>query len=419
LTAILPASYRKYANWLLYGLGIVFLIAWLGPLVADKSGVQIAQRTISGLLLGGIYATIALGIVVINKASGVFNFAHGGMMMVSGFLFFSFFTEANIAPLGAFLLATATVVMVLGTASARNLLKPLYLLGGAVAVILLTIGMSIGGLELRWLHAMVGAICGTVLLGLVIERFTIRPLIGQPIFAAVMVTLALAEILVGLTNLLWGAQPRSLLIFSEPHPFLPGQLVRIQDPIRIQADFLGGSVLIDQPRLLAFVIALIAFGAFFALFRYTSIGLAMRATSENQQLAESVGLRVMRATSENQQLAESVGLRVRVILAVTWGIAALLAGIAGVLYAGSTNSSTIDTNLHFIALRAFPAVLLGGLESITGALVGGLVLGLTEEWAKLLFTGDVAENLAPYVVLMIILVVRPQGLFGEKRIERI
>jgi len=401
LTAILPASYRKYANWLLYGLGIVFLIAWLGPLVADKSGVQIAQRTISGLLLGGIYATIALGIVVINKASGVFNFAHGGMMMVSGFLFFSFFTEANIAPLGAFLLATATVVMVLGTASARNLLKPLYLLGGAVAVILLTIGMSIGGLELRWLHAMVGAICGTVLLGLVIERFTIRPLIGQPIFAAVMVTLALAEILVGLTNLLWGAQPRSLLIFSEPHPFLPGQLVRIQDPIRIQADFLGGSVLIDQPRLLAFVIALIAFGAFFALFRYTSIGLAMRATSENQQLAESVGLRV------------------RVILAVTWGIAALLAGIAGVLYAGSTNSSTIDTNLHFIALRAFPAVLLGGLESITGALVGGLVLGLTEEWAKLLFTGDVAENLAPYVVLMIILVVRPQGLFGEKRIERI
>lgn len=401
MTAILPASYRKYANWLLYGLGIVFLIAWLGPLVADKSGVQIAQRTISGLLLGGIYATIALGIVVINKASGVFNFAHGGMMMVSGFLFFSFFTEANIAPLGAFLLATATVVMVLGTASARNLLKPLYLLGGAVAVILLTIGMSIGGLELRWLHAMVGAICGTVLLGLVIERFTIRPLIGQPIFAAVMVTLALAEILVGLTNLLWGAQPRSLLIFSEPHPFLPGQLVRIQDPIRIQADFLGGSVLIDQPRLLAFVIALIAFGAFFALFRYTSIGLAMRATSENQQLAESVGLRV------------------RVILAVTWGIAALLAGIAGVLYAGSTNSSTIDTNLHFIALRAFPAVLLGGLESITGALVGGLVLGLTEEWAKLLFTGDVAENLAPYVVLMIILVVRPQGLFGEKRIERI
>lgn len=401
MTAILPASYRKYANWLLYGLGIVFLIAWLGPLVADKSGVQIAQRTISGLLLGGIYATIALGIVVINKASGVFNFAHGGMMMVSGFLFFSFFTEANISPVGAFLLATATVVMVLGTASWRNLLKPLYLIGGAVAVGLLTLGMSVGGLELRWVHAMVGAICGTILLGLVIERFTIRPLIGQPIFAAVMVTLALAEILVGVTNLLWGAQPRSLLIFSEPHPFLPGQLVRIQDPIRIQADFLGGSVLIDQPRLLAFVIALIAFGAFFALFRYTSIGLAMRATSENQQLAESVGLRV------------------RVILAVTWGIAALLAGIAGVLYAGSTNSSTIDTNLHFIALRAFPAVLLGGLESITGALVGGLVLGLTEEWAKLLFTGDVAENLAPYVVLMIILVVRPQGLFGEKRIERI
>jgi branched-chain amino acid transport system permease protein len=127
----------------------------------------------------------------------------------------------------------------------------------------------------------------------------------------------------------------------------------------------------------------------------------------------------MRATSEDQQLAESVGLRVRVILAVTWGIAALLAGVAGVMQAGASNSTALDTNLHFVALRAFPAVLLGGLESITGALVGGLILGLTEEWAKMLFSGEIATELAPYVVLMVVLVIRPEGLFGEQRIERI
>ena len=157
--------------------------------------------------------------------------------------------------------------------------------------------------------------------------------------------------------------------------------------------------LLEKP--IAFLIAMVAFVGFFIFFRYTNIGLAMRATSEDQQLAESVGLRV------------------RVILAVTWGIAAVLAGIAGILQAGSSANSSIDTNIQFMALRAFPAVLLGGLESIGGALVGGIILGLTESWAQMLFNTDVATNLAPYLVLMIVLVIRPEGLFGEKRIDRI
>lgn len=394
---------QKYLTWAVYGIIVIALLIWLQPIAAEKAPNQIVQRTISGVLLGGIYAIIALGIVVINKASGVFNFAHGGMMMLSGFMFLTFFTSQTISPLAAGILATVTVVMVVTTSSWRALFKPLIALGSIVAIGILTFLMSYGDLEgWRWIHAITGALCGTILMGLVIERFSIRPLIGQPIFAAVMVTLALAEVLDGLTKLIWGAQPQSLLVFSEPHPWLPGQLVRIQQPITIEAQaMLGGNVLIDQPRLFAFLIALGAFFIFFLFFRFTDIGLAMRATSEDQQLAESVGLRV------------------RVILAVTWGIAAVLAGIAGITYAGSSNSAAISTELQFLALRAFPAVLLGGLESIGGALIGGLVLGLTEEWAKLLFSGDVAENLAPYLVLMVILVIRPEGLFGEKRIERI
>jgi branched-chain amino acid transport system permease protein len=110
-------------------------------------------------------------------------------------------------------------------------------------------------------------------------------------------------------------------------------------------------------------------------------------------------------------------LRVRTILAVAWAIAALLAATAGVLQGGATS---LSLNMPLLALSAFPAVLLGGLESIPGALVGGIIIGLVQEWANLLFPGTQAgTELAPYVVLMIVLVIRPDGLFGQKRIERI
>ncbi|GAB5493466.1 MAG: hypothetical protein Phog2KO_36810 [Phototrophicaceae bacterium] len=402
----------KYIQWILYLAVAVLLFLWLQPLVASKTPIRIVQSTVNGIFLGGIYAIIALGIVVINKASGVFNFAHGAMMMISGYAFFAFFTSNEISIVASLLISITTVLMVVTTGSNDDLRKPSVIIGSIVTIIALTILMtltidssfSIAGLEvtsLNWVNAIVGATTTTILIGLIIERFTIRPLIGQPIFAAVMVTLALAEVLGGLTTLIWGTQPKTLVIFGVENAFTGGY-VRIQERLTIStASFLGEDLLIDQPRLFAFLIAMVAFVGFFIFFRYTNIGLAMRATSEDQQLAESVGLRV------------------RVILAVTWGIAAVLAGIAGILQAGSSANSSIDTNIQFMALRAFPAVLLGGLESIGGALVGGIILGLTESWAQMLFNTDVATNLAPYLVLMVVLVIRPEGLFGEKRIDRI
>lgn len=402
----------KYIQWMIYIAAAVLIFLWLQPLVASKTTSRIIQSTINGVFLGGIYAVIALGIVIINKASGVFNFAHGGMMMISGFAFFGFFTLATISFWGALLLATVTVLMVVTTASWTAIKNPRVLAGSVLTILALTVlmtfrpegGVSLGNFtfdDMNWVNALFGATTATVLIGLLIERFTIRPLIGQPIFAAVMVTLALAEILAGLTTLIWGTQPKSLTIFGTPNPFTGG-LARINTPIVLDTTGLIGSPInIDQPRLFAFIIAMIAFAAFFLFFRYTNIGLAMRATSEDQQLAESVGLRV------------------RVILAVTWGIAAVMAGIAGVLQVGASDSNALSTDMQFVALRAFPAVLLGGLESITGALVGGILLGLTEEWAKMLFNSDVASNMAPYVLLMLVLIIRPEGLFGEKRIERI
>ena len=151
--------------------------------------------------------------------------------------------------------------------------------------------------------------------------------------------------------------------------------------------------------MIAFALAIVAFVGFLLFFRYTSVGLAMRATSEDQQLAQSVGLRV------------------RVILAITWAVAAFLASIAGVLQGGAVG---LSLNISFVALRVFPAVLLGGLESISGALVGGIIIGIVEQFGTLINSSEqMGTNLAPYVVLMVVLVIRPDGLFGEKRIERI
>ena len=162
---------------------------------------------------------------------------------------------------------------------------------------------------------------------------------------------------------------------------------------------LGGVVIIKPELLIAFALALASYVAFVLFFQFTNVGLAMRATAANQRLAQSIGLRV------------------RGILAIAWAIAALLATIGGVLQGGVTN---LSSNLPLLALSAFPAVLLGGLESITGALVRGIIIGLLQEWANLLFQGTQAgTELAPYLVLMVVLVVKPDGLFGQKRIERI
>jgi branched-chain amino acid transport system permease protein len=377
----------------------VLFIAAIQERLVELRPSRYVQTTITGLLVGGIYALIALGIVVVNKASGVFNFAHGFMMILGGMIFFSFFSVPDVSPVAAALLASGTVVMVLTLGSWQTLRDPRSLALGGAAVVGLTVLMTLPNTEVgnqlpMFIRAIAGTLTGAVFIGLLIERFTIRPLIGQPLFASVLMTLAVAEVLRGVTNLLYGTVAIPLPIFSGL------DRIGIPSPIRIEAPDLGGNIIVQTPLLIAFVLALVAFTIFVLFFRYTNVGLAMRASAENQTLAQSIGLRV------------------RIILAVAWGIAAILAGTAGVLQGGATS---LDVgNMPLLALRAFPAVLLGGLESISGALVGGLVIGLVQEWANLLFRGtNAGTELAPYVVLMIVLIIRPEGLFGEKRIERI
>lgn len=385
---------RRPLTYIAYAVVILLLVLWLAPIIGDKTPARWVQTTITGLLVGGIYSLIALGIVIINKASGVFNFAHGNMMLLGGLIFFSFFSSGQVSALAAGVLATLTVIMALTMIGWREILKPRNMIIGVVVVAALTFLMTFGGSSWRFVHAIVGSIVGAVLLGLVIERFTIRPLIGQPLFAMVLMTLAISRLLQGFTQLVWGSVELPLQVFTTPEgtSFSTIRLTELQDA-------LGGVVIIKPELVIAFILALVAYVAFVVFFQFTNVGLAMRATAENQQLAQSIGLRV------------------RVILAVAWAIAAVLATIAGVLQGGVTN---LSSNMPLLALSAFPAVLLGGLESITGALVGGIIIGLLQEWANLLFQGTQAgTELVPYVVLMAVLVVKPDGLFGQKRIERI
>jgi branched-chain amino acid transport system permease protein len=397
LTAITDFYYdnKRLVTTFFYVAAFVLLALWLQPIIAEQKVSRMLQSTITGLLIGGVYSLIALGIVLINKASGVFNFAHGYMMLLGGLIFYSFYSTANVSPIISVGFSVATVAIVITMNGLREILVPRNLAIGAVATVVFVALLSLPGNDWQLIRAIVGSLMGAVLMGLAIERFTIRPLIGQPLFTAVLMTLAIGEgLLLGITQLLWGSVEIPLQVFASLRDSGLPSTIRID-----QRDLLGGLVIIRTDLLITFVLALATFAVFVLFFRYTNVGLAMRATSEDQQLAQSVGLRV------------------RFILAFAWAIAAIGAMVTGVLQGGATS---LSLNMPLLALRAFPAVLLGGLESVSGALVGGLVIGLVQEWANLLFPGTQAgTELAPYLVLMIVLVIRPDGLFGEKRIERI
>ena len=223
------------------------------------------------------------------------------------------------------------------------------------------------------------------LMGILIERLTLRPLIGQPIFATVMMTLAMAQFLQGMTILTWGAYQRPLPEILPLQPLIIGT-------IRLRLNLV-----------IAFAVAMLGFGIFAIFFRYTKAGLAMRAAAEDHRLAQSVGLSVRR------------------IFGLAWAIASVIAMTGGVLLG---NISGVDLNLSSIGFKAFPAVLFGGLESIPGALIGGLAVGIIENLVAGLPADPTVRSwnlgeIAPYVFMLLVLLFRPEGLFGLKRIERI
>ena len=296
------------------------------------------QFLVTGILTGGIYALVALGLVLIYKSSQIFNFAQGHMLMFSAFVCWGFMVQLG---------------------------WPLWL------SLLAGIGVA-------------------VLLALAIERFALRPLIGQPILATIMMTLALSQIIQGMTILIFGGARQ---VFPEIFPLRP-LIIPLGGEVR---------VVLKVALLWGFGLAMTGVVIFALFFQFTRAGLSMRATAEDHQLAQSVGLNVRR------------------IFAAAWGISGVIALAGGVLI-GSI--SGVEPSLAGIGLKAFPAVLFGGLESIPGAIVGGLTIGVVESLvggmpADQAIRATNPAQIAPYLVMLLVLLFKPDGLFGLKRIERI
>lgn len=290
------------------------------------------QLVVTGLSLGMVYALVAIGFVIILKCSNAFNIAQGHFVLIGGYLGYTFLVPFGLPIWASLLLAIAVAIV----------------------------------------------------LGLLIERFTIRPLVGQPELAMIMMTIALATVLEGLATLIWGGE------YKTYHSVMPTVTLKL------------GQISIPPESLIGLIVSVTAVALLMALFRYTKIGLAMRATAEDLQVVQSVGIK---ATT---------------VYAVSWVIACVVGVIGGMLLGGV---SGVMIPLAEIGLKAFAVVLLGGVNSIGGAIVAGIILGVLENVAAgyldpLLPGGGLAQ-IFPFVVMIVVLIFRPYGLFGLARIERI
>jgi branched-chain amino acid transport system permease protein len=283
--------------------------------------LQILQLLISGIAQGCIYGLIALGFVLIYKATETVSFAQGELMM-----------------LGAF--------------------------GGLV-------GMTFLGFP-YWL-AVICAIAGMAVFGMLLERIVIRPILGQPAFSIVMLTIGIGYVARGLITMI----PN---IGTETHT--------LPVPYKDQIWKLGGLVLnVEQMVVIAATAVLSA--VLFTVFKYSKIGIAMQASSQNQLAAYYMGIPVN---------------------GLVWGLAAAVAAIAGLLLAPIT---FVHANMGFIGLKAFPAAVVGGFGSLPGAIVGGLIIGIVESFSGF-YLPDGFKDIAAYIVVLVMLMVKPNGLFGEK-----
>ena len=285
---------------------------------------QVLQLTFSGIAIGCIYALVALGFVLIYKATETVNFAQGELMMLGGF----------------FALTAST------------------------------------GMGWPYWATIMFAILVMMVFGMLLERVILRPVLGQPQFTVVMVTLGVGFVMRGVVTMVpaWS---------TETH--------KLQTPFAEKVVTVGGAALaLDQVMIIVLTAALCA--VLFLFFRFTRVGIAMQATSQNQLAAYYMGIPVRR------------------INMLIWAISAGVAAFAGILLAPIT---FIHSNMGFIGLKAFPAAVVGGFGSVPGAIVGGLIIGLVESFAGF-YLPEGFKDIAAYVVVLAVLMVKPSGLFGEK-----
>lgn len=291
--------------------------------------MQFLQLLVSGISQGCIYGLIALGFVLIYKATETVSFAQGELMM-----------------LGAF----------------------------CGLVLMKLLGMPF------WI-AVLASIAAMALFGVLLERAVIRPILGQPAFSIVMLTIGIGYVLRGLVTMIPG--------FGTDTHALPV-------PYKDQAVQLGPLVLAAE-QLVVIAATAVLCAMLYAMFRYTRLGVAMQASSQNQLAAYYMGIPVQRLNG------------------LAWGLAAAVAAIAGLLLAPIT---FVHANMGFIGLKAFPAAVVGGFGSLPGAIVGGLIIGVIESLSGF-YLPEGFKDTAAYIVVLLMLMVKPNGLFGEKLFKKV
>jgi len=296
---------------------------------------MLSQLILTGLMVGAVYGLVALGFVMIYKSSRIFNFAQGQLVMIGAYLSYVAIEEWGL---------------------------PIWL--GFVVTLILMAAM-----------------------GMIVERLFIRPMIGQPIFSVIMITILLSGLLSGSAMLAWGGGGS-----SQPYPVhISGKPIEVWDAI------------IAREMVLIFIAAIALMIVFYALFRFTKVGLRMRVVAEDHQVAQALGISVKR------------------VFVQAWVISTVIAAIGGILI--SINMGLVTFDMAHIGLIALPVVLLGGLESLTGAVLAGLLVGVLENvvsyYVDPYVPGGNFREIAPFVIMMVVLLVRPYGLFGQKTVERV
>ena len=285
----------------------------------------------NGIMIGLMYSLIALGFVLIYKATDAINFAQGEFVMFAGFI----------------------------AAGAAEI-------AGAPA----------------WLSALL-AVGGMVALGFGLERVVLRPMIGRPVIAVVMATIGLAAVLRGTATMAFGAQTQAIILPIS------------DDPIDL------GLVTVPPIQVLGAGISLAFLAAFTWFFLKSRVGIAMRAVADSQQVAMAMGINVRR------------------YFALAWAMAGVVSALGGVVWGAML---AVDNQLALVGLKVFPVVILGGLDSVLGAVIGGLIVGIVENLAAGYFdpyVGGGTKDFAPYVLMILVLMIRPEGIFGRRRIERV
>ncbi|WP_425415694.1 branched-chain amino acid ABC transporter permease [Paracoccus tibetensis] len=320
-----------------------------------------AEVMVNGLMTGVMYALVALGFVLIFKASGVFNFAQGVMA----------------------LFAAMTLVGI-----QQGQIPFAHLINAVFGTHLHNFGWTVPSLLAILLTA-----CVMVLLAFLIEKLVLQHLVGQEPIILFMATIGLAYFLEGFGDVMWGAEIKALDVG------LPQGISDTVDELTL--NWLGYGFFIDRLDIWATVIAALLVTALVLFAQYTKQG------------------RAMRAVADDHQAALSVGISLRFIWVMVWSIAGFVALVAGIMWG---TKSGVQFSLSLIALKALPVLMLGGFTSIPGAIVGGLIIGVGEKLFEFFagpLIGGATETWFAYVLALIFLVFRPQGLFGERIIERV